>query len=119
MSQRTLTPRADLHTHLGAAVAPVIMWTIAHRQGIKLPVKNYWDFEEMITVTPEKKNLNLDEMDKHYYHWTELIQSSPEAIEEAVHSVIGGGYRKCNLPPPGGRLSPPQSTPTPRRGPRP
>src|SRR3989338_11707834 len=57
----------------------------------------YWDLEEMITVTPEKKNLNLDEMDKHYYHWTELIQSSPEAIEEAVHSVIGGGYRKCNL----------------------
>ena len=97
MSQRTLTPRAELHTHLGAAVDPVIMWTIAHRQGIKLPVKNYWDFEEMITVTPEKKNLNLDEMDKHYYHWTELIQSSPEAIEEAVHSVIGGGYRKCNL----------------------
>ena len=97
MSQRTTTPRAELHTHLGAAVDPVIMWTIAHRQGIKLPVKNYWDFEEMITVTPEKKNLNLDEMDRHYYHLTELIQSSPEAIEEAVHSVIGGGYRKCNL----------------------
>lgn len=97
MSQRTTIPRAELHTHLGAAVDPVIMWTIAHRQGIKLPVKNYWDFEEMVTVTPGKKNLNLDEMDEHYYHWTELIQSSPEAIEEAVHSVIGGGYRKCNL----------------------
>jgi len=97
MSQRTTTPRAELHTHLGAAVDPVIMWTIAHRQGIKLPVKDYWDFEEMITVTPEKKNLDLDEMDKNYYHWTELIQSSPEAIEEAVHAVIGGGYRKCNL----------------------
>ncbi|KKU76569.1 MAG: Adenosine deaminase [Parcubacteria group bacterium GW2011_GWA2_47_64] len=97
MSQRTTTPRAELHTHLGAAVDPVIMWTIAHRQGIKLPVKDYWDFEEMITVTPEKKNLSLDQMDKNYYHWTELIQSSPEAIEEAVHAVIGGGYRKCNL----------------------
>ncbi|MEK7088069.1 MAG: adenosine deaminase, partial [Patescibacteria group bacterium] len=97
MSQRTTTPRAELHTHLGAAVDPVIMWTIAHRQGIRLPVKDYWDFEEMITVTTEKKNLNLDEMDKRYYHWTELIQSSPEAIEEAVHAVIGGGYRKCNL----------------------
>lgn len=97
MSQRTTTPRAELHTHLGAAVDPVIMWTIAHRQGIRLPVKDYWDFEEMITVTPGKKNLNLDEMDKNYYRWTELIQSSPEAIEEAVHAVIGGGYRKCNL----------------------
>lgn len=97
MSQRVTTPRAELHTHLGAAVDPVIMWTIAHRQGIRLPVKDYWDFEDMITVTPEKKNLNLEEMDKNYYRWTELIQSSPEAIEEAVHATIGGGYRKCNL----------------------
>jgi adenosine deaminase len=73
------------------------MWTIAHRQGIRLPVKDYWDFEDMITMGPDKKNQSLDDMDKKYYHLTELIQSSPEAMEEAVHSVIGGGYRKCNL----------------------
>ena len=97
MSQRTTIPRAELHTHLGAAVDPVIMWTIAHRQGIRLPVKDYWDFEDMITMTEESKNRNLGDMDKRYYHLTELIQSSPEAMEEAVHSVIGGGYRKCNL----------------------
>ncbi|KKU67974.1 MAG: Adenosine deaminase [Parcubacteria group bacterium GW2011_GWA2_47_16] len=97
MSQRTTTPRAELHTHLGGAVDPVIMWTIAHRQGIRLPVKDYWDFEDMITIGPDKKNKDVDDMDKKYYHLTELIQSSPEAIEEAVHSVIGGGYRKCNL----------------------
>ena len=97
MSQRTTTPRAELHTHLGAAVDPVIMWTIAHRQGIRLPVKDYWDFEDMITMDSEKKNRGVSDMDKNYYHLTELIQSSPEAMEEAVHSVIGGGYRKCNL----------------------
>ncbi len=97
MSQRTTTPRAELHTHLGGAVDPVIMWTIAHRQGIRLPVKDYWDFEDMITMTGEEKNADVLDMDKKYYHLTELIQSSPEAIEEAVHSVIGGGYRKCNL----------------------
>ncbi len=92
-----MTPRAELHTHLGAAVDPVIMWTIAHRQGIRLPVKDYWAFEDMITMGPKKKNRGVEDMDKNYYHLTELIQSSPEAIEEAVHSVIGGGYRKCNL----------------------
>ncbi len=92
-----MTPRAELHTHLGAAVDPVIMWTIAHRQGIRLPVKDYWDFEEMITMSSSEKNRGVEEMDKKYYHLTELIQSSPEAMEEAVHSVIGGGYRKCNL----------------------
>src|SRR3989338_4990657 len=97
MSQRTTTPRAELHTHLGAAVDPVIMWTIAHRQGIRLPVKDYWDFEDMITIGPGQRNDGVDDMDKKYYHLTELIQSSPEAMEEAVHSVIGGGYRKCNL----------------------
>jgi adenosine deaminase len=31
------------------------------------------------------------------FHWTELIQSSPEAIEQSVHQIIGGGYRKCNI----------------------
>ena len=97
MSQKVTIPRAELHTHLGAAVDPVIMWAIAHRQGIRLPVKDYWDFENMITMGPDKKNRSVFEMDRDYYHLTELIQSSPEAIEEAVHSVIGGGYRKCNL----------------------
>lgn len=87
----------DLHTHLGAAVDPAILWSIAHRQGIKLPSKNYWDFESMITMSGDKKNKNLSEMDKNFFHWTELIQSSPEAIEESVKSTIGGGYRKCNI----------------------
>ena len=97
MPSPTKTPRAELHTHLGAAVDPPILWSIAHRQGIKLPSKNYWDFEDMITMTGNEKNRNLDEMHRNFYHWTELIQSSPEAVEESVKSVIGGGYRKNNL----------------------
>lgn len=91
------TKRAELHTHLGSSVDPVIMWTIAHQQGIKLPAKEYWDFEAMITMTADKKNKDLDEMTDNFFHWTQLIQSSPDAIETSTHSVIGGGYRKCNL----------------------
>jgi len=97
MPKKTQTPRAELHTHLGAAVDPPILWSIAHRQGIKLPTKNYWDFEDMITVDPGEKNRSVTELDKNFYHWTELIQSSPEAVEESVKSIIGGGYRKNNL----------------------
>lgn len=97
MTKHTDKPRAELHTHLGAAVHPSILWSIAHRQGIKLPSKDYWDFEEMITMSEGRKNRNLNDMHFHFYHWTELIQSSPEAIEESVKSVIGGGYRACNL----------------------
>ena len=45
----------------------------------------------------KRKNKNLDDMHNNFFHWTELIQSSPEAILESVKSVIGGGYRACNL----------------------
>ncbi|MDR3642395.1 MAG: amidohydrolase family protein [Candidatus Doudnabacteria bacterium] len=89
--------RVELHSHLGAAVHPSILWSIAHRQGIKLPSKSYWDFEDMVTMTGLEKNKNLDQMDKNFYHWTELIQSSPDAIEESVKATISGGYRKSNI----------------------
>lgn len=97
MSQKVKQPLADLHAHLGASVHPSILWSIAHRQGIKLPTKQYWEFEEMITMAHERKNKDLNDMHFNFYHWTELIQSSTEAVEESVKSVIGGGYRKCNL----------------------
>lgn len=92
-----LIARAELHTHLGSAVDPAILWEIAHSQGIKLPGKNYWDFEAMITMSGTQRNKTLNEMHFKYFYWTELIQSSPEAIEASVKNVIGGGYRKCNL----------------------
>ena len=43
---------AELHTHLGGSVDPAVMWTLAHEQGIALPVKDYWDFVELVTVDP-------------------------------------------------------------------
>ena len=89
--------RAELHAHLGSSVDPPILWSLAHAQGIKLPSKDYWEFEDMITMRGTEYNTNLDEMHNKFYYWTELIQSSPFAVEEAVKSVIGGQYRKCNL----------------------
>ena len=97
MDQHSKVKRVELHAHLGSAVNPAILWTIAHRQGIKLPTKDYWEFEKMITLQPTQKNKDLNEMHNKFFYWTELIQSSPEAIEQSVHSVFCGGYRKCNL----------------------
>ncbi|MBI5530551.1 MAG: amidohydrolase family protein [Candidatus Doudnabacteria bacterium] len=97
MTQPKRKIAVDLHAHLGSSVAPSILWSIAHRQGIKLPVKDYWDFQEMITMDRNRKNNDLDDMHNNFFHWTELIQSSPEAIQESVKSVIGGGYRACNI----------------------
>lgn len=97
MPQRTRKPLADLHNHLGASVRPSILWSIAHRQGIKLPTKSYWEFEEMIVMRGRERNRNLEEMHERFFRWTELIQSSPEAIEESVKAVIDGAYRRGNI----------------------
>jgi adenosine deaminase len=97
MPVNTLKPAADLHNHLGASVPPPVLWSIAHRQGIRLPTKNYWEFEDMITMTGDERNRNIQEMHDRFFRWTELIQSSPEAIEESVKAVISGGYLKSNI----------------------
>jgi adenosine deaminase len=88
-------PLAELHCHLGGAVTPAIMWGIAHAQGIKLPTKDYWEFRDIITVS----NRRARSFDGYLqlFHWTELIQSSPLAVERSVYEVVGGAYRKNNV----------------------
>ena len=97
MTRPRLDPRtalAELHVHLGAAVTPAIMWGIAHAQGIRLPTKDYWAFRDLITVGRRRRTFaSYLEL----FHWTELIQSSPIAVERSVYEVIGGAYRKNNV----------------------
>ena len=71
------------------------MWGIAHAQGIRLPTKDYWEFRDMITVS----NRHGHSFDGYLqlFHWTELIQSSPLAVERSVYEVVGGAYRKNNV----------------------
>ena len=71
------------------------MWTLAHEQGIALPVKDYWEFVELVTVDPRGVE-GLPELDQ-IYKWTELIQSSPLAVERSVHGAIGGAYSTQNI----------------------
>jgi adenosine deaminase len=86
---------AELHTHLGGSVDHAVMWTLAHEQGIALPVKDYWDFVGLVSVDPRGVD-GLPQLDA-IYKWTELIQSSPIAVERSVHGAIGGAYRKQNI----------------------
>jgi adenosine deaminase len=88
-------PLTELHCHLGGAVAPAIMWGIAHAQGIRLPSKDFWEFRAMITVSP-RRGRSFDGY-LQLFHWTELIQSSPLAVERAAYEVIGGAYRKNHV----------------------
>jgi adenosine deaminase len=87
---------AELHTHLGGSVASDILWSIAHEQGIALPVKDYWEFDALVTVSDPHGVEGLDALDQ-IYHWTELIQSSPLAVERSVHGAIGGAYRSQRI----------------------
>jgi adenosine deaminase len=87
---------AELHTHLGGSVHPAVLWTLAHEQGIALPVKDYWDFEKLVTIADPRGVDGLPELDG-IYKWTELIQSSPLAIERSVHGTISGAYRRQNI----------------------
>src|SRR5919202_3089562 len=87
---------AELHTHLGGSVASDILWSLAHEQGIALPVKDYWEFDRLVTVSDPRGVPDLNALDA-IYHWTELIQSSPRAVEVSVHGAIGGAYRSQGI----------------------
>jgi adenosine deaminase len=87
-----MRPLCDLHIHIGASVAPHILWSIAHDQGFKLPVKDYWEFVELVTVNPRKVR-SLEDYLSILHDWTERIQSSPRAIEQSVYEIIGKEFR--------------------------
>lgn len=83
----------ELHSHLGFSVSPTMLWEIAHNQGLKLPTKDYWEFERMVTMydtKPYEEYLML-------YDLTEKIQSSPEALFTAAETAVSGAYRKNNI----------------------
>jgi adenosine deaminase len=88
------TKLAELHVHLGGSVDPAVLWEIAHAQGIRLPTKDYWKFVELVTVG--RKGKTFDDY-LSLFRWTELIQSSPLAIERSVYQTIAGAYRKNNI----------------------
>jgi adenosine deaminase len=72
------------------------MWSLAHEQGIALPTRDYWEFDRMVTVSDPRGVPDLDSLDR-IYHLTELIQSSPLAVERSVHAAIGGAYRSQGI----------------------
>jgi adenosine deaminase len=87
---------ADLHIHVGGAVAPHVLWSIAHEHGFKLPVASYWEFKELVSARPGKVR-SLEEYLAVLHTWTERIQSSPQAIERSVYEIIGKEYRSSRV----------------------
>lgn len=86
----------ELHLHAGGAVAPHILWAMAHDQGIKLPVKDYFEFVELVSSNPNKVK-NLEDYLAILHQYTEKIQSSPHAIERAVYEIYAKEYRGARV----------------------
>ena len=90
------TELVDLHIHVGAAVAPHVLWEIAHDHGFKLPVRTYPEFQDLVYADPDRVK-SLDGYLDILHRWTERIQSSPAAIERSVYSIIGKEYRSSRV----------------------
>src|SRR5262245_60685996 len=91
-------PMCELHAHLGAAIPPSILWSLAHAQGFRMPTKNYWEFERMITAHHVTRTVkDVDELTSLMYEMTHLIQSSPEALPSIIQHATSGAYRHNNM----------------------
>ncbi len=81
---------------MGGAVAPQVLWEIAHDHGFKLPVRTYWEFRDLVYADPARVS-SLDSYLDIMHRWTERIQSSPSAIERSVYAIIGKEYRSSRV----------------------
>ncbi|EKD85545.1 MAG: Adenosine/AMP deaminase family protein [uncultured bacterium] len=91
-------PLAELHAHLGTSINPAIYWQIAHAQGFKLPKKEYREFMDYITLSPDKKATTYMKYLKDIYHpLLDKLSSGTYAVEKAVYEILSGAYRSNSI----------------------
>lgn len=84
----------DLHVHLGGAVPAPILWEIAQDQGLAIPHKTFGEFQEALSSS-DTLHKSLDEFLGKYFHLTEEIQSSPQAVAASVYQTIAKSHRRA------------------------
>jgi len=84
---------AELHAHVGGSAAPEDMWALARMNGLKLPVKTYWEFEKFMRLEQGKPLSALHDL----YDWTQKIQTGPVALEKVIYETAGAFYRSSNV----------------------
>ncbi len=86
-------PLADLHVHTRPSIAPAVYWRLAHEQGIKLPKKEYQDFDNYLRLS-QKHKMTLNEYFEKIYHPLLYKLSSGTIIQEKVfYEIFSGAYR--------------------------
>jgi adenosine deaminase len=90
-------PLAELHAHLGASISPTILWELAHEAGIKLPKKEFSEFEQYITLS-QKRRQKLESYFKEIYHPVlDRLSSGTHAVEQATYHTMTGAYRENGI----------------------
>lgn len=90
-------PLAELHAHLGSSINPSIYWQIAHAQGFKLPKREYKQFIEFITLSPEKKFTLKKYLDEIYHPILDKLSAGTYAVEKATYEILSGAYRSNKI----------------------
>lgn len=87
----------ELHAHISASVNPAVLWSIAHAGGIKLPMKDYWEFEKHIVLSLDRKTTLKEYLDNVLHPILDPLTSGTHAVEKAVHETLGGAYRSSHV----------------------
>src|SRR3990167_7785966 len=88
---------AELHAHLSTSINPSIYWQIAHAQGFKLPKREYQDFINYITLSPQKKMQLNDYFNTIYHPLLNKLSSGTYAVEKATYEILSGAYRSNSI----------------------
>ncbi len=93
IENKKLKDLVELHVHLGSATTAHLLWEMAYQQGIRLEEKDYWKFVSSIEVDGD---VSFDEYLKNF-DLTEMIQSTPQAVERSVYDAVSLSYRKSDI----------------------
>lgn len=78
---------------MGGAVPASVLWEILKNQGLETPFEGFLPFQEALTARAGKVR-NLDDFLGRYFHITEAIQSSPDAVATSAYQAVAKAFRR-------------------------
>ncbi|MCR4264241.1 MAG: adenosine deaminase [Candidatus Roizmanbacteria bacterium] len=87
----------ELHAHLGTSINPAVLWSIAHDQGIRLPTKDYKEFNDLVVLSTRRKLTVPEYLETVYHPILDQLSSGTHPVEKAVHETLGGAYRSSSI----------------------
>ena len=86
-------PLAELHAHLAPSINPAVYWQIAHDAGFKLPKREFSEFLDYVTLSPQKQMTMKNYFDEIYHPLLDKLSSGVQALEKATYEIMSGAYR--------------------------